>query len=96
MSREAKLLILTWIVIGLVVAGAVGFYLGRITAPKNQGGPQGEVQQPGPQQQGSQGGQPPGSPLPTGGQKLPQGGPTLQQGGQQNLPTGGEQPPPQK
>jgi len=66
MSREAKLLILTWVVIGLVVAGAVGFYLGRTTAPKNQEGPQGGVQQPGAQQLGPQGGQqlPPGQQQP--------------------------------
>ena len=83
MSREAKLLILTWVMIGLLAAGAIGFYLGRITAPKNQGGPQGEVQQPGSQQQGPQGGQLQGSPLPTGAQRPPQGaGPGQQQPGQ--------------
>lgn len=33
MSTTAKILILTWVVIGFVIVGAVGFYLGRVTAP---------------------------------------------------------------
>ena len=36
MSKAAKLLILTWLMIGFLAAGGVGFYLGRITAPKSQ------------------------------------------------------------
>ena len=65
MSREAKLLILTWVVIGLVIAGVLGFYLGKTIASKGQGSPQ----LPGPQS-----GQPQVSPLPTGGQQPLQGG----------------------
>jgi len=34
LSKAAKALILTWILIGLLIAGGAGFYLGRITAPK--------------------------------------------------------------
>lgn len=61
MSREGKLLLLTWVLIGLAIAGAVGFYLGRTTTLKNL-----KIQQLGPQ-----GGQPPGSPPPGGGQQQP-------------------------
>ncbi len=64
-----KALILTWVMIGLLVALAVGFYLGRNTAFFNLG-PQGGVQQPGFQQPGLQDGKPLGSPLPP----LPTGG----------------------
>ena len=84
MSTAGKALILTWVMIGLLVAGVVGFYLGRNMVPKNQGIPQGGVQQP-----GQQGGQPQGSPPPTGGQQPPQGQ-------QQNPPAGGGQPPLQR
>ena len=82
-SKEAKLLILTWVVIGFVVSGLIGFYLGRNSIPQNQGGPQGGVQQGEIQQPGPGSGQPQGSPIPTGGQRPPQGG-------QQNPPA----PPP--
>ncbi|OGH24167.1 MAG: hypothetical protein A3B47_04875 [Candidatus Levybacteria bacterium RIFCSPLOWO2_01_FULL_39_24] len=88
MSREAKLLILTWVMIGLLVAGGVGFYLGRATAPKTQGILQDGIQPPGSQQLGPQSGQLQGSPFPTGRQQPPQG--------QQNPPDGGSQPLPQK
>lgn len=36
MSTAAKALIVTWVMIGLIVAGGVGFYLGRVTIPKGQ------------------------------------------------------------
>ena len=36
MTSTAKALIITWMVIGFLVVGAVGFYLGRVTVPKNQ------------------------------------------------------------
>jgi len=73
-SREARLLILTWVAIGLVIAGLVGFYLGKNSLPQNQGGPQGVLQQPGSQQPGPGSGQPQGSPPPTGNQQPPQRG----------------------
>ena len=76
MITAIRALILTWALIGLLVAGAIGFYLGRITAPKAQGDPPpGSFQQTGSQQLGPQEGQPQASPLPTGRQKPPQGGP---------------------
>ncbi len=61
-----KALILTWVVIGLLVAGVVGFLIGRNTSPQ-------PGQQPGQQPAGIQGGQPQGSPLPSGVQRPPQG-----------------------
>ena len=54
-----KALILTWVVIGLLVAGVIGFFLGRNTLPQ-------PGQQAGQQPPGTQGGQPQGSPLPSG------------------------------
>lgn len=36
LSKAAKALILTWILIGLLIAGGIGFYLGRTTAPRIQ------------------------------------------------------------
>ena len=71
-----KALILTWVMIGLLVAGAVGFYLGRNSVFQNSGGLQGGVQPPGAQQLGPQGGQPQGSPPPTGAQQPLQRGPS--------------------
>src|SRR3989344_7874017 len=70
LSKEAKALILTWVVIGLLVAAWIGFYYGRKTAPTQgqnlPGQPQGGML--GPQPSGVQ--QPPqGSnqgPAPTG------------------------------
>lgn len=92
MSTAAKILILTWVVIGIVVVGVAGFFVGRLTVPKPltlSGG----LQQ-GQQQQFQQ--QPGGSP-PTGGggqqqqqQQLPGGG-GYQQPGQQGQTPGGLQ-----
>ncbi len=71
MSKAAKALILTWILIGLLVAGGIGFYLGRTTAPKVQQG-----QPPGIQNQdGLRSGQ-----QPTGIQQPLQGGSQQQPG----------------
>lgn len=36
MSKAAKALILTWLAIGFLMVGAVGFYLGRMAVPKPQ------------------------------------------------------------
>lgn len=84
MSTTAKALIITWVVIGFLVVGGVGFYVGRVTAPKpqTQGG---FNQQPigGQQQGGSFQPQPSGTMMqqPQGGtQQQPFG---TQQGGQQ-------------
>jgi len=60
MSPEKKALILTWVGIGLLIAGAIGFYLGRRTAPSPQGPQPGQQQPPGQQ--------------PGGGQNLPPSG----------------------
>ena len=85
MSRAAKALILTWLMIALLIAGGIGFYLGRVTAPKTP-----DQNRSGTQPQGQQ---------PTGGQQQPQGPnqgstPSAKQGGQQ--PASGGQPPIQK
>jgi len=80
MSTEKKALILTWVGIGILIAGAIGFYLGRNTTPNRQG-PQDN------QQQLEQPGTGPSLPPPQGGQ---------QPGGRQNLPPSGVQPPPQE
>ena len=80
LSKAVKALILTWIMIGFVVAGLVGFYLGRITAPKTQS------QNPPGMQQPTGGQQPPRGATPSAAPSGPS------QGGQQ--PAG--QPPPQK
>ncbi len=77
--NATRALILTWVVIGLLVAGVVGFLLGRNTLPQLG-------QQPGQQPAGIQGGQPQGSPLPSGVQRPPQGQ-------QPTPPAGGVQPP---
>ncbi|MCG2692143.1 hypothetical protein L6272_04940 [Microgenomates group bacterium] len=57
MSSTTKALIITWMIIGFLVIGAVGFYLGRVTAPKNQAFPIGQPQN----QQQSEGNQPAGN-----------------------------------
>jgi len=62
-----------------VVAAAAGFYFGRTTAPKIQGGSPGGIQQPGVQPPGVQQPGPPGeqlqgSPFPTRGQQPPKPG----------------------
>ena len=80
MSKAAKALIVTWLMIGLFIAGGVGFYLGRITAPKTQS------QNPPGMQQPAGGQQAPRSATPSAAPSGPS------QGGQQ--PAG--QPPPQK
>ena len=94
MSKATKALILTWVLIGLLVAGGIGFYLGRKTAPMPDlplGMIQNELrnsQQPTGVQQPLKGGfeqQPQGikqEPLPSG----------VRQGGQQNQPPNGGQP----
>lgn len=80
LSKAAKALILTWIMIGLFIAGAVGFYFGRTTAPKSQsqdatgvggqqpiGGkqsPQGATPSAAPSNSGPGGQQPAGQPPP--------------------------------
>ena len=94
MSKAVKALILTWVMIGMLVAGGIGFYLGRITAPESEDRYPPAIQSQG--QQPLQGGfqQPPqgenrGGPAPSG---TIQGKPVLQQDGQPNLPTG-RQPP---
>ncbi|EKD84693.1 MAG: hypothetical protein ACD_38C00171G0003 [uncultured bacterium] len=71
LSKAAKALILTWILIGLLIAGGAGFYLGRITAPKIPDQPSGIQTQDG-LRDGQQlnGGQ---QPLPSGLQQKPQG-----------------------
>jgi len=56
--------------IGLLVAGAVGFYVGRNNTFQNQRSPQGEIQQLDGQQQKLPPGQPQGSPA--GGAQPPQ------------------------
>ncbi len=95
MSKAAKALILTWVLIGLLVAGGAGFYLGRITAPKIPGQPSG-MQTPdrlrdSQQLNGSQ------QPLQGGFGQQPQGqnkggpAPSGQQGVQQNQPINGGQ-----
>ncbi len=71
LSKTAKALILTWILIGLLVAGGTGFYLGRITASKIPAQPSGMQTQDGLRE-----GQQPNSgqqPLPSGLQQKPQG-----------------------
>jgi len=55
-SRAAKALIITWVVIGLLIAGVVGFYLGRKTASKNQDTTVDRQLQPGAQLPAQQGG----------------------------------------
>ena len=86
MSQAAKALILTWVLIGLFIAGAVGFYLGRRTAPKAQGPDQVPMIQLGPAPSG-QPNMSPQSPPPKADQK-PQEGfqkPPLE-GNQQQIP----------
>ena len=88
MSKTVKALILTWVMIGFLIAGGVGFYLGRTTAPKIQElNPSGMQPQGGMMPQGGFGQPPPGA-----NQGLIPS--SERQGGQQNPPTGGEQPPP--
>lgn len=81
MSTAVKALILTWVAIGFLVVGVLGFYLGRITAPRIQPGagmmPGGMMQQWGGQE----------------GQK--QMMPGQQQGGTGMMPGGGKQMPPE-
>ena len=90
MSTATRALILTWVVIGFLIIGVVGFYLGRITAPKTQPSfPGGMIQQrqmglpgqgqqqiiPTGQFQELKGGQQQFGPQkPTGGQQMPGGG----------------------
>ncbi len=73
MSSTAKALIITWMVIGFLVVGAVGFYLGRVTAPKNQSFPTGQPplnqQQPGGNQPAGSFQQQPGGATPQQPQK---------------------------
>ena len=88
MSQAAKALILTWVVIGLVIAGAVGFYLGRRSAPKPQGSDQAPMMQQGPAPSG-QPNMSPQPPPPKADQK-PQGGmqkPPLEENQQQIPPS---------
>ena len=59
LSKAAKALIVTWLMIGLFIAGAVGFYLGRVTAPKSQS------------QNAPTGQQPTGGQQPNSGQQSP-------------------------
>ncbi|OGE44507.1 hypothetical protein A3B45_05150 [Candidatus Daviesbacteria bacterium RIFCSPLOWO2_01_FULL_39_12] len=95
LSKAAKALILTWVVIGLIVAGGIGFYLGRTTTPRMQSQPPTMQNQDGLRDiQQPIGGQqpPPGTnqgPLPSGaaGQKGP-----APQGGQQSPPPDEGQP----
>ncbi|OGK42381.1 hypothetical protein A2954_00875 [Candidatus Roizmanbacteria bacterium RIFCSPLOWO2_01_FULL_37_12] len=100
MSLSTKLLILTWVAIGLSISAGVGFYFGRATAPKTQGqyppGIRSQDQmfqlvdpQSGPR--GMTGIQPPiGGQQPPGGFQQPP--PNTNQGGQQIPPPGGGQP----
>ena len=96
LSKAAKALILTWILIGLLIAGGAGFYLGRITAPKIPDQPSG-IQTQDRLRDGQQpsGGQ---QPLQGGFQQQPQGlnrggpAPSGQQGVQQNPSINGGQP----
>lgn len=74
MSSTAKALTITWMIIGFLVVGAVGFYLGRVTVPKNQTFPIG--QSPNQQQQG--GNQPAGN-QPTDSSQQQSGGVAPQQ-----------------
>jgi len=76
LSKAAKALLLTWIMIGLLIAGVAGFYLGRRLATKTQA-------------QNPQGTQPQGGMMEN--QQPPaviKGQPpaTMEQGKQQNLP----------
>ena len=82
LSKAAKALILTWLMIGFFVAGAIGFYLGRATAPSSNEKPAINQQNPGQPNQPLRGATPSATP----------NGPS--QGGQQ--PVGGGQPPPPK
>ena len=76
MSKAAKALIITWVLIGLLIAGGIGFYLGRTTVPKGQG------QSPGMQNQDElRGGQ-----QPTGVQQPLQGGSKQQPGANREGP----------
>lgn len=79
MSTTAKALILTWVAIGFLLVGAVGFYLGRLTAPKSG--------QPSQSQMGQQNFQPPQQQQQFGQQNFQPSPP--QQQGQQNF----QQPP---
>ena len=70
-----KALIITWVGIGLLVAGAIGFFLGRSNFGQGLGtlnNIQGPGQGPSSGQQGQplQGGQPGVQPPPSGGAKL--------------------------
>jgi len=88
MLTAAKALILTWVIIGLLVAGVVGFYLGRRIAPKPQGPDQAPMIQQGPAPSG-QPNTPPQSPPPQPGQQPGGGFQKPPQGGnqQQNPPS---------
>ena len=71
MSSTAKALIITWMVVGFLVVGTVGFYLGRATSPNNQSSLN---------QQGKGGNQPTGSSQPkSSGVPQPQGNSQQQQ-----------------
>lgn len=93
LSKAAKALILTWIMIGLLVAGGIGFYLGRITVPKpidqnliqmqSRNGLKDDQQTIGNQQPLQD------RPLPSGFRRE---GSDLKQGGQQNPPTENREP----
>lgn len=98
MSIAAKALILTWVMIGLLIAGGIGFYLGRKTAPKTQSQPspsqqqsgaqQPGIQQPSTQQPGTQQQQPSGQQLPQGTTQSPAPSGTNPTGSQK--PTGNQ------
>ena len=89
LSTAAKLLILTWVIIGILATGAVGFYFGRKTVPKQQGPDQDPMMQQGPAPSGQPGMQQ--SPPPGEGQQ-PQGG--FQQPPQGPNQGSGQSPPP--
>ena len=80
LSKAAKALIITWVMIGLFVAGVVGFYFGRKTAPKAQSTVVDRQLQPADQQPAQQGGATQGT--------APAGGPTSTG----SVPTGGSAP----
>ena len=97
MSKATKALIITWVLIGILAAGGIGFYLGKTTATKvQQGQPPGLQNQDGlrsgPQPTGIQ------QPLKGGFEQQPQGikqeplPSGVRQGGQQNQPPNGGQP----